>query len=83
MATEAAWTALRDAFERGRLSQIISFARQANTASIRIMKKLGHKLQCEFESAGVPVVGYAIDRSSLGQKVIADEPSPSNVKAAQ
>ena len=27
--------------------------------------------------------GYVIDRSSLGQKVIDDEPSPSNVKAAQ
>jgi hypothetical protein len=31
----------------------------------------------------VPFVKYVIDRAILGQKVIADEPSPSNVKAAQ
>ena len=47
------------------------------------MEKVGLKLECEWESDGVPLVRYVIGRPSLGQKVIADEPSPSNVKAAQ
>jgi RimJ/RimL family protein N-acetyltransferase len=73
----------RNAFERGQLDRIISIARPANTVSIRSMEKLGLQLEYEFESEGVPLVRYVIGRSSLGQKVIADEPSPSNVKAAQ
>jgi hypothetical protein len=47
------------------------------------MGKLGLQLEYEFEREGVPLVRYVISRSSHGQKVIADEPSPSNVKAAQ
>jgi len=62
LATEAARTALRDAFERARLDRIISVARPANTASIRIMEKLGLKLECEFESTdGVRLLQYSID----------------------
>jgi RimJ/RimL family protein N-acetyltransferase len=63
LATEAAWTALRDAFERVQLDRIISIARPANTASTRIMEKLGLKLECEFESDGVRLLRYGIDRS--------------------
>jgi hypothetical protein len=47
------------------------------------MKKLGLQLEYEFENESVSVVRYVISRSSRGQNVIADEPSPSNVKAAQ
>lgn len=63
LATEAARTALRDAFERARLDRIISIARPENTASTRIMEKLGLELECGFESEGVRLLRYAIDRS--------------------
>ncbi len=62
LATEAARTALEDAFERAGLDRVISIARPENTASIRIMKKLGLELECEFESDGVRLVRYAINR---------------------
>jgi RimJ/RimL family protein N-acetyltransferase len=63
LATEAARTALRDAFERVQLDRIISIARSANRASTRIMEKLGLKLECEFESDGVGLLRYVIARS--------------------
>jgi ribosomal-protein-alanine N-acetyltransferase len=62
LATEAAEAALRDAFERVRLERIISVAMRENAASIRIMEKLGLKLECEFENEGVRLVRYAINR---------------------
>jgi len=62
LASEAARIALRDAFERVRLDRIISIARPANTASTRIMEKLGLKLECEFEEEGVQLVRYVIFR---------------------
>jgi RimJ/RimL family protein N-acetyltransferase len=62
LATEAARVALRDALERVRLDRVISIARPANTASTRIMEKLGLKLECEFEKDGVRLVRYAISR---------------------
>lgn len=55
--------ALRDAFERVRLDRIVSIARPANTASTRIMEKLGLRFECEFESEGVRLLRYAIDRA--------------------
>jgi ribosomal-protein-alanine N-acetyltransferase len=63
LATEAARTALRDAFERVGLERIISVAMPENAASIRIMEELGLKLECEFENEGVRLVRYAICRS--------------------
>jgi ribosomal-protein-alanine N-acetyltransferase len=65
LATEAAETALRDAFERVRLERIISVAMPENAASIRIMEKLGLKLECEFENEGVRLVRYAINRPQM------------------
>jgi len=62
LATEAARAALRDAFERVGLHRVISIARPANTASTRIMEKLGLELECEFEEDGVRLVRYAIHR---------------------
>lgn len=62
LATEAARIALRDVFGRSALDRIISIARPANTASIRIMEKLGLKLECQFEKDGVRLVRYAISR---------------------
>jgi ribosomal-protein-alanine N-acetyltransferase len=62
LATEAAVAALRDAFERVRLERIISVAMPDNAASIRIMEKLGLKLECEFENDGVRLLRYALSR---------------------
>jgi [ribosomal protein S5]-alanine N-acetyltransferase len=69
LATEAAQTALRDAFERVRLERIISVAMPENTASIRIMQKLGLEFDCEFENEGVRLVRYAIGRSQYFSRV--------------
>jgi len=63
LATEAARMALQDALDRVRLARIISVARRANRASIRIMEKLGLKLECEFESDGMLLVRYVVDSS--------------------
>jgi len=62
LATEAARAALRDALERAGLERIISVAMPQNVASIRIMEKLGFRLECEFENEGVRLVRYAIAR---------------------
>ncbi len=62
LATEAARAALADALERTRLKRIVSIARPENTASTRIMEKLGLRFECEFESDGVRLVRYAVGR---------------------
>ena len=62
LATEAAKAALHDIFERVGLGRVISIARRSNTASTRIMEKIGLQFQREFESGGVHLVRYAIDR---------------------
>jgi RimJ/RimL family protein N-acetyltransferase len=41
IATEAATAALRDAYERAGLERVVSFASPANTASLRVMARLG------------------------------------------
>jgi len=60
LATEAAQCALRDVFERAGLDRVISVARVENTASLRIMEKLGMRRQREFENQGVHLVQYQI-----------------------
>ena len=64
LATEAAVPALRYAFERVRLSRIVSIAMPENIASTRIMQKLGLEFDSEFENEGVRLVKYAIDRAA-------------------
>lgn len=66
LATEAARVALRDAFERVRLDRVVSIAMPGNTASIRIMERLGLQRECEFESGGVRLVRYAMGRAEYG-----------------
>jgi ribosomal-protein-alanine N-acetyltransferase len=73
LATEAARTALADAFERVGLDRIHSVAMPANTASIRIMQKLGLEFETNFENEGVALVRYAIDRAGWGRRI---SPSP-------
>jgi RimJ/RimL family protein N-acetyltransferase len=63
LATEAARAALQDALERVGLARIISISRPANTASIAIMKKLGLEFDCAFESEGLELVRYAMNRA--------------------
>jgi len=62
LATEAAQAAMHDAFDRVRLERIVSIARPENAASIRIMDKLGLKLECGFENDDARLVRYAIGR---------------------
>jgi RimJ/RimL family protein N-acetyltransferase len=60
LATEAARCALRDALERVGLPRIISVAAVGNTASLRIMEKLGLEFEREFEAEGMRLAQYAI-----------------------
>ncbi len=64
LATEAARAALHDAFHRVGLERIISVAMPANTASTRIMEKLGLQFERAFESEGTQLVRYAITRAA-------------------
>ena len=68
LATEAAVAAMRDAFGRVGLERLISVARPENIASIRIMEKLGLKLECAFENEGVRLLRYAIGRSEYSSR---------------
>jgi RimJ/RimL family protein N-acetyltransferase len=61
LATEAARCALQDALGRAGLERIISVAMRGNTASIRVMEKLGLRWEREFESEGVRLVQYGIE----------------------
>jgi [ribosomal protein S5]-alanine N-acetyltransferase len=63
LATEAATAALRDVFERVTLDRVISVAMPANTASTRIMQKLGLEFDREFENQGTRLVQFAITRA--------------------
>jgi RimJ/RimL family protein N-acetyltransferase len=74
LATEAATVALRDAFERVRMDRVVSIAMRGNSASTRIMEKLGLEFDCEFENGGVRLVRYAIDRTQYEAKVSAGDP---------
>ena len=67
LATEAARTALQHAFKHAGLDRIISAARPENTASTRIMEKLGLTREYEFENEGVRLVRYAIDHLRWAQ----------------
>jgi len=66
LATEAAVLALGDAFKRVGLERVVSIARPANAASIRIMEKIGLELDCEFECDGMRLVRYATDQARYG-----------------
>jgi ribosomal-protein-alanine N-acetyltransferase len=72
LATEAARAALRHGFEHAGLDRIISIARPENTASIRIMEKIGLTRECEFESEGLRLVRYFGTAQAFG--LAGDEP---------
>jgi [ribosomal protein S5]-alanine N-acetyltransferase len=76
LATEAATLALRDIFEGVKLERVMSIARPANTASTRIMQKLGLQFEREFESEGVSLVQYGITRSQYAARAIPARTAP-------
>jgi RimJ/RimL family protein N-acetyltransferase len=61
LATEAAHAALSDGFARVRLGRIVAIAQLANTASIRIMLKLGMRYEKMSTTRGIPVVLYSVE----------------------
>jgi RimJ/RimL family protein N-acetyltransferase len=60
LATEAARCALRDIFERCGLPHIWSVAQVENTASRRVMEKIGLRFESTFQHEGVNLVRYEI-----------------------
>ena len=64
LATEAARAALRDAFARIGLARVVAIAQPANTASIRIMQKLGMRFERMAEPRGIPVAMYALPKTA-------------------
>ena len=59
-ATEGAQCALRDIFDRVGLEMVVSVARPGNTASRKVMEKLGMRLERELQHDGVDLVRYEI-----------------------
>jgi ribosomal-protein-alanine N-acetyltransferase len=62
IATEAARAVLRHGFEEGELAQIYAGADPPNTASIRVIEKLGMKFARKIVVNGVEAVYYAMSR---------------------
>jgi len=62
LATEAARAAARDAFERVGLDRLVAIAQKENTASLRIMQKLGMAYERNHIHRGIPVVLYSVSR---------------------
>lgn len=54
-ATEAARAALRVAFERLALPEVVSFATESNTRSRRVMERIGMRYSGRFEHPSLPV----------------------------
>jgi RimJ/RimL family protein N-acetyltransferase len=63
-ATEAAWAAIEDGFTRAGLREIVALTTLGNTASMRVMEKLGMTRTIEFDHPGVPE-GHALRRHIL------------------
>ena len=59
-ATEAAQCALRDIFGRVGLGRVVSIARPGNTASRKVMEKLGMRFERQFQHEGLDLVRYEI-----------------------
>jgi len=63
LATEAARVVLRDGFARVGLDRIVAVAQPANSASRRVMQKLGMRYERDTRHKGIDVVLYAIHPS--------------------
>ena len=62
LATESARASLRYGFEELGFAHIVAVARHANTASTRVMVKIGMRYQKEISHSGVDAVCYAATR---------------------
>jgi len=62
IATEAARAAMRFAFDKAKLRRVIAIAQPENDASVRIMRKLGMRFECDGTHKGIHVVFYSIRR---------------------
>ena len=62
LATEAATASLRYCFEELQLERIVAVTRHANTASIRVMRKIGMSYENEVNHYGVDGVCYVANR---------------------
>jgi RimJ/RimL family protein N-acetyltransferase len=71
LATEAATAALRDVFERAGLQRVVCFALPANTASLRVMQKLGLVRGGSAPWKGKPHVWYSISAGDFAHGVSA------------
>jgi RimJ/RimL family protein N-acetyltransferase len=67
LATEAARVALSDGFARAGLGRIVAIAQPANTASIRIMLKLGMRHEGMLNPRGIPVALYSVEMPRLNR----------------
>jgi RimJ/RimL family protein N-acetyltransferase len=65
LATEAARASLRYAFEALQLERIVAVTRHANTASIRVMRKIGMSYENEVNHYGVDGVCYVANRDEF------------------
>jgi RimJ/RimL family protein N-acetyltransferase len=66
LATEMAAEAVRAAFGPLGLSELLSFTQPHNTASRRVMERLGFVFDAEIEHAGLPHVLYRLRSPSAG-----------------
>lgn len=68
LATEAARASLHDIFARVNPERVISIARQANAASLNVMRKIGLEWVRDFESDGAALVQYGISREQFAER---------------
>ena len=69
LATEIAEACLRYGFEEHCFAQIMAFARPANAASRRVLKKLGMRYEGEAEAYGVNVTQYTMTRQEFRERL--------------
>ena len=70
LATEAARAALKFAWDPAGLSRIVAVARRENTASLRVMEKLGMRYERDTVHKGIPVVLYSVSREPARSDVL-------------
>jgi ribosomal-protein-alanine N-acetyltransferase len=63
-ATECAGASLRFGFQRIRLPRIVAVTRVRNTASQRVLEKIGMTFEAKATAYGFPVRRYQIDRAT-------------------
>lgn len=65
LATEAARAVLKHGFETFGFQRVIAIVQSPNQASIRVVEKLGMKIESRFPKNGRDVLSFSIDRMSV------------------